>query len=59
MKHQLDFWPAESQAPYEQSHWESLSLEDQAATIARLALLIAKTVCPQLIPETQEERHEQ
>jgi len=59
MKHQLDFWPAESQAPYEQSHWESLSIEDQAATIAQLALLIAKTVCPELIPETPEARHEQ
>jgi hypothetical protein len=58
MKHQLDFWPAENQAPYEQGRWESLSIEVQAVTIARLALLIAKTVCPQLIAETQEDSHE-
>lgn len=59
MKHQLDFWPAENHAPYEQSRWESLSIEDQGAMIARLALLIANTVCPQVIAETPEDRHEQ
>jgi len=59
MKHQLDFWPAENQAPYEQGQWESLSIEEQAATIARLALLIAKAICPQLIDDPQENNHEQ
>ena len=44
MRHQQDFWPAAQEAPYEQGHWESLSIEDQAETIARLARLIAKAV---------------
>lgn len=59
MKHQLDFWPAENQAPYEQGQWESLNIELQAATIARLALLIAKAVCPQMLEEAEEDNHEQ
>ncbi len=58
MQHQQDFWPAEKKAPYEQGLWESLSIEEQAVTMARLALLIAKTVCPQMIDETQENNHE-
>jgi len=59
MKHQLDFWPAAQKAPYEQGQWESLSIEEQAATIARLARLIANAVCPRLIDETQGDKHEQ
>ena len=59
MQHQLDFWPAAQEAPYEQGHWESLSIEEQTETIARLARLIAKAVCPQLIDETQGDNHEQ
>lgn len=59
MQHQIDFWPATKNAPYEQTPWESLSIEEQAETIARLARLIAKTVCPQLMDETPEEYHEQ
>jgi hypothetical protein len=59
MQQQLDFWPAARMAPYEQGQWESVSIEVQAETIARLARLIAKAVCPQLIEETQEDNHEQ
>ena len=59
MQHQLDFWPPRTQAPYEQGQWESLSIEEQAERIALLARLIAKTVCPQLIHETEENNHEQ
>ncbi|MBI4474641.1 MAG: hypothetical protein HY646_18365 [Acidobacteria bacterium] len=59
MQHQLDFWPAARKAPYEQGPWESLSLEEQAETIERLARLIAKAVCPQLIDQIQENNHEQ
>ena len=59
MQHQIDFWPAARKAPYEQTQWESLSIEEQAETIGRLARLIAKTVCPQLMDETKEHNHEQ
>ena len=58
MQHQLDFWPEARKAPYEQTQWESLSIEEQAETIARLARIIAKTVCPQSMDETQEDHHE-
>lgn len=59
MKHQLDFWPAAQKAPYEQGQWASLSIEEQAETLDRLAKVIAKSVCPQLIDEMQgEDDHE-
>ena len=58
MQHQMDFWPAKTQAPYEQGQWESLSIEEQAKTIAQMARLIAKTVCPQLIDQIEENNHE-
>jgi hypothetical protein len=59
MKHQLDFWPATNQeASYEQGPWESLSLEEQTETMARLARMIAQAVCPRLIAEMEENHHE-
>jgi hypothetical protein len=59
MQHQLDFWPAAGKAPYAQTPWESLSVEEQTETIARLARLITKSICPQLSEKTQEHNHEQ
>lgn len=59
MQDQLDFWPGEKKAPYEQGQWQSLSIEEQAERIALLARLIEKAVCPQLFDETQENSHEQ
>ena len=58
MQHQLDFWPAVRKAPYEQGPWESLSIEDQLESTALLARMIAKTICPKLIEQTQENSHE-
>jgi len=58
MRHQLDFWPAAQKTPYAQGQWESLSIEEQVETIEKLARLIAKTVCPQLIDQTQGNEHE-
>jgi hypothetical protein len=59
MQHQMDLWPAAQKAPYEQTQWENLSIEEHAETIARLARMIAKTVCPQLTDKTREDNHEQ
>lgn len=58
--HQLDFWPAthKTKAPYERGPWESLSSEDQAEMIERLARLIAATIRPQLNDPKQEDNHE-
>jgi hypothetical protein len=44
---QLDFWPAEQPAPYAQSRWEALRVEDQAKAIARVARLIAQALDPE------------
>lgn len=57
MQHQMDLWPAARKAPYEQTQWETLSIEEQAETIARLARVIAKIVCPQLRDPTQDQEH--
>jgi hypothetical protein len=59
MQHQLEFWPTAKETAYEQRQWESLSIEEQAEKIALLARLLAKTVCPQLVDQTQENSHEQ
>jgi hypothetical protein len=59
MQHQMDFWPAARKAPHEQTPWESLSIEEQAETIVRLARIIVQTVCPPWMDEPQENNHEQ
>ena len=59
MQHQMDFWPAARNALYEQPIWDSLSTEEQAEIIAQLARMIAQTVCPPSVEQTQEGNHEQ
>ena len=58
MTHQLDFWPAAEKTPYAQKYWETLSMEDRSEQIARLAKLIAKTVCPELYANSEEDADE-
>jgi len=61
MKHQqLDFWPATHKAktPYQQGPWESLSSEERAKMIERLARLIAATIRPQPSDPREEDNHE-
>jgi len=61
MKHQQpDFWPAthKTKAPYEQGPWSSLSNEERAEMIERLARLIVATITPQPTDPQQEDHHE-
>lgn len=59
MQQQLDLWPTAQKKPCQQGPWKSLSREERAESIAILARLIAKVICPTLIKETPENRHEQ
>jgi len=58
MTHQLDFWPATEKAPYAQTYWDTLSLEDQDARITLLGRLIAKAVYPELYANSEEDADE-
>ena len=58
MTHQLYFWPAAEKVPYAQKYWETLSMEDQFERITLLGRLIAKAVCPELYPISEEQGDE-
>ena len=59
MQDQLDFWTATQKTVYAQRPWESLSVEEQAEMIARLARLMARVACPRLIDNNQGDKNEQ
>ena len=56
--HQLALWPQALQKAQEPDIWEGLEQERQTIVIATLARLISKAVCPENLPETQEQNHE-
>lgn len=55
---QLALWPEALQEAQEPDIWEGLEQETRTSVIATLARLISKAVCPENLPETQEQSHE-
>ena len=55
---QLALWPEALQEAQEPDIWEGLEQERQTIVIATLARLISKAICPDNLPETQEQSHE-
>lgn len=58
MAQQLALWPEALQEAQEPDIWEGLEQERQTIVIATLARLISKALCPDNLPETQEQSHE-
>jgi hypothetical protein len=56
--HQLALWSGTLQETRELNVWEDLDPERRTILIAILARLICKTVCPENLPETEEQKDE-
>jgi hypothetical protein len=55
---QLALWPDALQEAQKPDIWEGLEQETRTSVIATLARLISKAVCPENLPETEEQSHE-
>lgn len=55
---QLALWPEALQKAQEPDIWEGLEQKTQTIVVTILARLISKAVCPENLPETQEQSHE-